>query len=243
MEPLRKQLRLNEVTGVWPWLNRICVLMKRDTRVFTPSVSFPHPMCAYMLCSFSFVQLFVTLWPITRQATMHQERPGTMTLESRLWICEKMGAIWVTQSAVFCYGCKSWLITFQKTDKSTSFRDKRFGLFRKRSRERSRGRDLSGKAGHRWVLQLGLRVVVVGFLEQWEATEGAGYLEEIEVAKRGGTVDNFIPSWFCSWIIWAGDTEQLLNKPLGNYINSFEAWICSGMIAYLSHMQNGKCIQ
>ena len=131
MEPLRKQLRLNEVTGVWPWLNRICVLMKRDTRVFTPSVSFPHPVCAYMLCSFSFVQLFVTLWPKPRQATMHQERPGTMTLESRLWICEKMGAIWVTQSAVFCYGCKSWLITFQKTDKSTSFRDKRFGLYRR----------------------------------------------------------------------------------------------------------------
>lgn len=45
------------------------------------------------------------------------------------------------------------------------------------------------------MLQLGLMVVVVvGFLEQWEATEEAGYVEEIEVAKRGGTVDNFIPS-------------------------------------------------
>lgn len=126
---------------------------------------------------------------------------------------KKMDAIWVTQSAVFCCGCNGWLITFQKTDKSTSFqstsfRDRRVGLFRKRSGERSRGRDLSGKAGHGWVLQLGLMMVVVGFLEQWEAAEGAGYLEEIEVAKRGGTVDNFIPSsWFCSWIIWAGGTE------------------------------------
>lgn len=48
------------------------------------------------------------------------------------------------------------------------------------------------------MLQLGLMMVVVGFLEQGEATEGAGYLEEIEVAKRGGTVDNFISSsGFC----------------------------------------------
>lgn len=38
------------------------------------------------------------------------------------------------------------------------------------------------------MLQLGLMMVVVGFLEQWEAAEGAGYLVEIEVAKRGGTV-------------------------------------------------------
>lgn len=110
-----------------------------------------------------------------------------------------MDTIWVTQSAVFCCGCKSWLITFQKTDNSTSFQstsfgDRRVGLFRKRSGERSRGRDLSGKAGHRWMLQLGLMMVVVGFLEQWEAAEGAGYLVEIEVAKRGGTVYTY--TWF-----------------------------------------------
>ena len=50
----------------------LCPYEKRYQSVH--SLSFPHPMCACMYCCFSFVQLFVTLWTITHQATMHQRK-------------------------------------------------------------------------------------------------------------------------------------------------------------------------